>query len=63
MPCELAGASTLANLWPQGILAAERKDRLEDRLGELVRSGALDLGTAQKAIAENWLEAYAKYFR
>jgi len=26
IPCELAGASTLANLWPQRILDAEKKD-------------------------------------
>ena len=37
------------------------KDRLEDKLHELVCSGQLDLKTAQQAIASNWIEAYKKY--
>ena len=37
------------------------KDRLEDKLHELVCSGQLDLKTAQQVIAANWIEAYKKY--
>jgi hypothetical protein len=37
------------------------KDRLEDKLHELVCSGQLDLKTARQAIASNWIEAYKKY--
>jgi hypothetical protein len=37
------------------------KDRLEDKLHELVCSGTLDLQTAQRAIASNWIAAYKKY--
>ena len=40
---------------------AQVKDRLEDKLHELVCIGQLDLKTAQKAIASNWIEAYKKY--
>jgi hypothetical protein len=47
IPCELSGASTLANLWPQRIADAERKDRLEEKLHELALSGQLDLHEAQ----------------
>jgi hypothetical protein len=61
VPVELAGRSTLANLWPQRIGDAKRKDRLAAKLHELVLSGQLELGTAQREIAANWIEAYKKY--
>jgi hypothetical protein len=57
IPVELAGRSTLGNLWPQRIEHAKRKDRLEAKLHELVLSGQLELGTAQREIAANWIEA------
>lgn len=37
---------------------AQVKDALEDRLWELVCNGQLDLATAQREIAGNWIEAY-----
>jgi len=37
------------------------KDKLENRLHKLVCVGAIDLQTAQRAIATNWIEAYRKY--
>jgi hypothetical protein len=40
---------------------AYTKDRLEDKLGKLVRSGTLDLKTAQKAETGNWVQAYLRY--
>jgi len=61
VPVELAGRSELGNLWPQRIEDAKRKDRLEAKLHELVLSGQLELGTAQREIAANWIEAYKKY--
>ncbi len=61
VPVELAGRSTLGNLWPQRIEDAKRKDRLEAKLHQLVLSGQLELGTAQREIAANWIEAYKKY--
>ena len=61
VPVELAGQSTLANLWPLRVDDAKRKDRLVTKLRELVSSGQLELGAAQREIASNWIEAYKKY--
>jgi hypothetical protein len=62
----LGGADDIRNLWPQsyGDTAwnARVKDQLEDHLRELVCEGRLDLGTAQREIAGNWIDAYKKYF-
>jgi anti-sigma factor RsiW len=62
----LGGADDIRNLWPQSNSAtawnAEVKDMLEDHLRELVCDGQLDLATAQREIATNWIEAYKKYF-
>ncbi|HSS97256.1 MAG TPA: hypothetical protein VLK33_09510 [Terriglobales bacterium] len=62
---ELGGADDIKNLWPQPFAAknwgAYTKDDLEDRLHELVCSGKLDLATAQRAIASDWIGAYKKY--
>ena len=65
IPLELGGSNSKRNLWPQSYRTrpwnARVKDRLENRLHELVCSGQLDLATAQKAIASNWIAAYKKY--
>ena len=62
----LGGADDIHNLWPQSYTAtvwnAQVKDALEDHLRDLVCDGELDLATAQRAIASNWIEAYKKYF-
>ena len=62
----LGGADDIHNLWPQSYRAtvwnAEVKDALEDHLRDLVCDGQLDLATAQREIATNWIEAYKKYF-
>ncbi len=62
----LGGADDIHNLWPHSYSAtdwnAEVKDALEDRLREMVCDGQLDLETAQREIATNWIEAYKKYF-
>ncbi len=62
----LGGADDIHNLWPQSNRAAvwnaEVKDSLEDHLRDLVCDGRLDLATAQREIAGNWIEAYKKYF-
>jgi hypothetical protein len=42
-------------------LGFSAEDRLEERLLELLRGGELDLGTAQREIAANWVLAYEKY--
>lgn len=62
---ELGGSNSIRNLWPESYRTqpwnARVKDRLENRLHELVCSGQLDLQTAQRAIASDWIEAYKKY--
>jgi hypothetical protein len=62
----LGGAEDIRNLWPQpysgSLWNAYVKDALEDRLRGMVCSGQLDLATAQREIAGNWIAAYKKYF-
>jgi hypothetical protein len=62
----LGGADDIHNLWPESygpvVWNARVKDALEDRLRELVCSGKLDLETAQREIATDWIGAYKKYF-
>src|ERR1700730_18029617 len=62
---ELGGSNSIKNLWPESHRTspwnAKVKDRLEDKLHELVCIGRLDLKTAQKAIASNWIEAYKTF--
>ncbi len=64
---ELGGATTIRNLWPEPYHApvwnAHVKDDLENRLHRMVCSGELELATAQREIAANWITAYKKYFR
>jgi len=61
----LGGSVSLRNLWPQPYSSrhwsAHVKDVLEDRLHSLVCDGSLDLSTAQRDIATNWVDAYKKY--
>jgi hypothetical protein len=67
VPLEIGGADVVENLWPEPrrSLAGEwddtRKDQLERRLGVLVCGGDLDAREAQKAIAEDWTEAWKRY--
>jgi len=62
----LGGADDIHNLWPHSYSNTEWnakvKDELEDRLRDLVCQGRLDLPTAQREIASNWIGAYKKYF-
>jgi hypothetical protein len=62
----LGGADDIHNLWPQSnsdtAWNAQVKDDLEDHLRALVCAGKLDLATAQRELAGNWIEAYKKYF-
>jgi hypothetical protein len=62
---DLGGASSIRNLWPQPYSArwnARVKDELEQRLHDLVCQGKLDLSTAQRDLATDWIGAYKKYF-
>jgi len=62
----LGGVEDIRNLWPEPYRArvwnARVKDSLEERLHEMVCSGQLDLRTAQRDIATDWIAAYKKYF-
>jgi hypothetical protein len=62
----LGGSDDIRNLWPQSnssaVWNARIKDRLEDRLHDLVCDGSIDLATAQHDLAADWIAAYRKYF-
>lgn len=63
---ELGGAPLdIKNLWPEPYAepdGARTKDRLENRLHDLVCAGRMTLVDAQLAIAQNWLAAYKQQF-
>jgi hypothetical protein len=63
---ELGGSNSIKNLWPQSYRTqpwnAHVKDTLENELHDEVCSGRLDLKTAQREIAGDWIAAYRKYF-
>lgn len=65
IPLEIGGNPTSPkNLWPQvwaGKCGAHVKDRLENKLRELVCAGKVDLNRAQLEIAADWVAAYQKY--
>ena len=63
---QLGGSNSVKNLWPQSYLTqpwnAHVKDALENRLHSEVCKGHLDLATAQREIATDWIAAYQRYF-
>jgi hypothetical protein len=64
---QLGGAPDPRNLWPQRyrerVWNAWVKDQLEDLLPRFVCEGRVDLRTAQRDVAADWVAAYRKYFR
>jgi hypothetical protein len=62
---ELDGSNDIKNLWPESYRTepwnAHVKDKLEDRLHELVCAGRLTLPEGQKAIATDWITAYRRF--
>ena len=62
----LGGVEDIHNLWPEPSTSrtwnAHVKDDLEERLHQMVCAGKLDLPTAQREIATDWIAAYKKYF-
>jgi len=62
----LGGVEEIHNLWPEPYRSrtwnAYVKDALEEHLHQLVCAGDLDLSTAQRDIATDWIAAYKKYF-
>jgi hypothetical protein len=66
IPLELGGNNSIPNLWPElndhpkGYLNS--KDILENRLHDLVCTGAVTLQSAQAQIATNWVLTFFRYF-
>jgi hypothetical protein len=62
----LGGTEDIHNLWPEPYTSrtwnAHVKDTLEEHLHQMVCEGKLDLSTAQRDIATNWIAAYKNYF-
>jgi hypothetical protein len=62
----LGGADDIHNLWPESYEAtlwnAHVKDQLEDYLRDRVCAGTIDLASAQRDLAVNWIAAYKRYF-
>jgi hypothetical protein len=62
----LGGAEDIRNLWPEPYASsrwnAHVKDTLEERLHQMVCAGKVELSTAQRDIATDWIAAYKKYF-
>ena len=62
---ELGGSNDIANLFPEGLYAHPGyrvKDRLENRLHELVCSGRMGLRDAQRRLAAGWESLYERVF-
>jgi hypothetical protein len=61
---ELGGTNATANLFPEAASptpGSHEKDRLENRLHDLVCSGQVTLRKAQRMIATDWVKAYRVY--
>jgi hypothetical protein len=52
---EIGGSNDDTNLWPQPIVQARVKDRLENYLHEEVCAGRMSLQEAQRGIAGDWV--------
>jgi hypothetical protein len=62
---ELGGSNDVANLFPERLYAHpgyRAKDRLENRLHDLVCSGQMSLRDAQRGIASDWERLYERVF-
>jgi hypothetical protein len=62
---ELGGSNDIKNLWPESCRTepwnARAKDKLENRLHELVCTGQILVEDAQRAIAQDWIAAYQHF--
>jgi len=62
---ELGGSNEIANLFPERLNARPGyrvKDRLENKLHDLVCSGQMNLRSAQRQIATNWQSLYKNVY-
>jgi hypothetical protein len=65
VPLEIGGSNDIANLYPEpgsGEAGYHVKDGLENKLHDLVCSGAMSLRAAQRGIAQDWEGLYRKVF-
>jgi hypothetical protein len=64
---ELGGVADARNLWPQPFARtrwnAYVKDELERLLHQLVCEKRVELATAQREMASDWISAYKRYFK
>ena len=62
---ELGGSNSIRNLWPQSFRTspwnAHVKDALENELHRRVCAGTMELASAQRIIAQNWVMGYRMY--
>ncbi len=62
---ELGGSNSLKNLWSESFITepwnAHVKDRLENKLHEMICSGEIDIKAAQREISTDWIASYKKY--
>lgn len=63
---ELGGSNSIKNLWPESFKTqpwnARVKDALENELHDEICNGTIDMATAQKEIATDWIASYKKHF-
>ena len=65
VPLELGGSNDIENLFPEpgtGAASYHAKDRLENRLHDLVCSGGVPLAVARRGVAANWEREYRQIF-
>ncbi|HEY2327930.1 MAG TPA: HNH endonuclease signature motif containing protein [Gaiellaceae bacterium] len=65
IPLELGGSNDIANLYPEpgsGPANYHVKDKLENRLHDLVCGGSMGLAAAHRGIATNWETQYLQVF-
>lgn len=62
---ELGGSNSMRNLWPESFvtkpLNAHVKDEVENKLHEMICTGAIGVMQAQQEIAGDWTAAYVRY--
>jgi hypothetical protein len=62
---ELGGSNEIANLFPEGLYAHPGyriKDKLENKLHDLVCDGEMTFRSAQRRIAKDWQALYATVY-
>jgi len=59
---ELGGSNDVANLFPERAPGYHAKDKLENRMHDMVCSGQISLTAAQHQIAADWKALYRRVF-